>query len=420
MAERLCLLIAGLVSAVACGRALPPVPAAAPSAVQAPAPVVAAAAAPSESVLADRPVVQPRRGAAAALERDYALEAPRSTSSARRVWPLKAGHDGPSLVTIGRAHLQAGGQTLLAVRCDIDGRPCQPAELRGPLGRQVFSFDPEDLAPPARGLGIGHATIAPLLKVARKWRGRVVLVLVDRRVAWLTVQQVLRTLRQAGADSRLGAVDVAGRVVELAQGRPLTDQPAWQPPAPGPAQAEPAAQVPDLRAIEVQLDGRGAWLQLKGALGLTRRVRLKAPHHRDLAQHARHLLTRHPGVRGVSVVIDDEVQFETVVASVDALRDHCAGVGKGICKAPRRLFASIELSWSGDWLEPTPPVQPGRPPVAAVGHQQPASARQQPKLRLPAAGGLPTLVNPNTISRHILRPGRPQSGQPPGLPRAKP
>ena len=344
------------------------------------------------------------RGVAARIDRDHSVESPRSTSAVRLTWPPKGKRPSP-VIYLGRSHLEVGPRRLLALRCDRDGRPCHAGELRGPVGRQRLNIPTDDLTPPKRGLTAGHGTIPALAAAASGWRDREALLLADRRVAWLAVHQAMRTLDMAGVQTRLAAVDVDGAVVDLAQEGPTEGQRAW-----GDRQAARGAaggkDIPaDLRSVEVQVDGRGAWMLLVGETGSPKRIRVDADRPSSLSQHARRILSAHPGLFGVSVIVDDDAPWSLVVAVIDALRDDCTSrPGRGRCKDPVRLFARVELSWTGDWLAP-PTAAESAPsqgdPAAAAGGAVPAP---RPLIPAPSRRGLP----PARIAPHVPldKPGR--------------
>ncbi len=408
----------------ACGRSKPkrseaPAPAveAPVSAAEAPALAVEAPASATRASAATRP----KLGAAARLDRIFGVDSPTSLSTSRPSWPpaRRAGALSP-VVYLGRSHLTAGDRRLLAMGCLHDGRPCDAAQARGPVDRTSLTIDTDDLDPPARGLTAGHGTINALAVLAGRWRDKEVLLLADRRVAWLAVHQVMHTLAAVGAQVRPCAVDAAGAVVELNLDRPIEGQRAWadRPPKPS-AKAAPALPA-DLRTVEVQVGESASWMVLQGATGKPEKIRVNGSAADELSAHVKRVLSAHPGLPGVSVVVDDGAPWQSVVQLVDALRDDCASRPAEVpCKGPVRLFARIELSWTGDWMvaEQSPP--PARPAAAAAAapSRAPAVAANLPGavgLRLaPMVRGVPPTRIAPTI--RLDRPGWlrvPQAGAP--------
>ncbi len=293
-----------------------------------------------------------REGAAsitAYLDDRYKVELPVSTSArlvdglandATKTWP-------PTLL-IGRMALYVGSRRILDLSCSIDGRPCPTPGARRPVGHQQITIGLDDLEPPARGQHIATATVAALHQTGKAWSGRQVLVLCDRRIAWLTIYQVMETLRGAGAQPALAAISDDGKVVWLAKSAVSDDNKAYQG-RPG-AQAKDEVIPDDLQAVNVLLGRADTSLQLVGAEKGVQTHVLTGRRGKALTNWSRRILASQPGVRGISLLIDEQVAFDEVVSTVDAVRDDDGGDTRGGVRSGGglRLFAMIDLRWAGE------------------------------------------------------------------------
>ena len=300
------------------------------------------------------------------LDGRYKVELPTSTSTrlvsgladdASRIWP--------PTVLIGRKALYVGSRRVLDLNCSIDGRPCPPGAAMRMAGHAQITIGFDDLAPPARGQHIATARVAALRQTARAWSGRKVLVLADRRIPWLTIYQVMETLRVAGAEPALAAISGQDKVVWLAPSALSGDRKAYE--GRSGALAQDKAIPDDLQAVNVLLGRATTSLQLVGAEKGVQSHVLTGRSDKALVGWSRRILASHPGVRGISLLIDEKVAFDEVVSAVDSVRDDRGGDVRrnDPCEDCRRLFAMIDLRWLGEDKEPERPLE--------VAPEQPAA-----------------------------------------------
>jgi biopolymer transport protein ExbD len=356
---------------------------------------------PSHAKTAAQPAATVKREEAASittyLEDRYNVELPTSTSvrlvdglanDAPKTWP--------AALLIGRTALYVGSRRVLDLSCSVDGRPCPAPGARRPVGQQQITIGFDDLEPPARGQHIATATVAALHQTGKAWSGRQVLVLCDRRIAWLTIYQVMETLRGAGAQPELAAISDAGEVVWLAKSAVLDDNKAYQGRPGGHAKDE---VIPDdLQAVNVLLGRAGTSLQLVGAEKGVQTHALTGRRGKALTNWSRRILASQPGVRGISLLIDEQVAFDEVVSAVDAVRDDHGGQTRGGVRSDEglRLFAMIDLRWAGE---------------GAVREQAGAVEQEKPPLK-PAAEDLVERAVPPVVAVEPLRVDTPAVGQP--------
>ncbi len=239
-------------------------------------------------------------------------------------------------VLIGRGQWFVGARALGPVRCASDSPDlCKAEALRGPTGKVVLDFDPAALQ---------GVLLTALQEPAAAWKGQQVLVFADRRVAWSAVDAVLQTCKAAGAEPVLVAATYDGQLAEVFAKSVAPTAVAAAVAGAG-AESNPASAVPeDLSAVRVQVGRSGVSLFLDRKSGEPLQPELLGNVMESLAAWAQRLRATVPSVHAATVEADDKAPLEEIVRVIDALRDSCAKIAKGMpCDKRDAWFDPIDV-----------------------------------------------------------------------------
>ena len=303
-------------------------------------------------------------------------------------------------IRLGRAGLFLYGHKVVPTAC---WRPMGRCGAKRAALEQL-RFRARDLGAPTDE---GPRLMPALAKASRHLKGREVLVLADRTVRTTTLMQTLATLRQVGANPRIGAMSDAG-IVAL-----------WPDDAPHdrrlPRVAAQGERVPaDVEGLTVEIttDGMTVVLQRSGG-GYMRRSLRKRP-WRALAAWAQTLAAKPTRLRAALFAVAGDVDVGTLSQAVDTLISSCErpGCAKPVRRLLRWQLITLAAGAGAGEQDPGEPPVVGTKPTAANPVVRPST---DVKLRLDDRPGRPGMRRPKLdvdLRVHIPAGRAPHMGEP--------
>ncbi len=248
---------------------------------------------------------------------------------------------GPA-VLIGRKQLFVDGKVIAEVRCvGREGASCDEGALRASTGKHLLDFGADALVTAEDG---ASAHVLALRGPAAAWKDKDVAVIADRRVAWGAVEQVVATLRAAGAKPRVAVASFIGGLVDV---WPEGVAAPVAPVAAGGECGTPTADdnLPDdVASVLLRVGRGGVGLELQRQSGEVAPREVLGNVLETLSAWAGRIHGAFPAIDTITLVIDPETPAEEVVRALDGVRDDCGQRAKGTpCHDRRRLFTHVVL-----------------------------------------------------------------------------
>jgi len=261
-------------------------------------------------------------------------------------------------VILGRTDLYVDGASIAKLECVGEPDRCKPEALTGRTGDVVLRL-------PATAVS-ADGLVAALTSRAGGWKGQTVAVLPDRRVAWQSVAQVIKTLEAAGAKPVLAGASYEGGLVAVLP-RSTSAAPPVKAPAPEPAGGTDTAQDPipsDLTRMVVEVRKPGvSMLMYRAGAAEPSHPTIMGNISESLVNYAERARAAAPSAAAF-VLVEEDVPCEEVVRVLDGLGDTCARGPKGVPCADRTLLyptPAVELAGAS-----TPAEAPAAPTPTAV------------------------------------------------------
>jgi len=313
---------------------------------------------PAKEQAANKASPQPELAAADRLQKDHALDSPRSHSEA--VVDVFGSKPFAALF-IGRKSVRLGGKVVAKTRCLKAGRPCGPSDATGPVADVRIDIEPGELEAVD-----GAMQIRSVAKAARVLKDRAVAVIADRRITVSALGQAIAALRSAGARPVLAGVNGQGGVVIAAAQTVSGEEPGRH------ARAPDARGLPEhVVAIDLNVrdDGSEAVLRRSDKAGDDQRARLHGDRKTAVTRWADRIGRVYPTVRTITAAFAANTPWVDAIGTVDMLRDRCGtGSTRAVCKQRRRRFEAVRVAALPEAEAPTPQPPPIVDPQVVEPH----------------------------------------------------